>query len=87
MVVDVGGATTDVHSVVDVDPELSTFSGRELSREVVATTAVTRTVEGDLGMRWSAVTTVEEAELPELADAARQRRRRPGLPADHRRGA
>ncbi len=39
----------------------------------MATTAVTRTVEGDLGMRWSAVTTVEEAELPELADAARQR--------------
>ncbi len=52
VVVDVGGATTDVHSVVDVDPE-----DAELSREVVATTAVTRTVEGDLGMRWSAVTT------------------------------
>ncbi len=27
VVVDVGGATTDVHSVVDVDPELSTFLG------------------------------------------------------------
>ena len=26
-----------------------------LAREVVATTPVTRTVEGDLGMRWSAV--------------------------------
>ncbi len=89
VVVDVGGATTDVHSVVDVDPELATFSGRELSREVVATTAVTRTVEGDLGMRWSAVTTVEEADLPELTAAARLRSDDPGfLPSsDHERDA
>ena len=42
VVVDVGGATTDVHSVVEVDPE-----DAGLSREVVATTPVTRTVEGD----------------------------------------
>jgi uncharacterized protein (TIGR01319 family) len=68
VVVDVGGATTDVHSVVDLDPE-----DAGLSREVVATTAVTRTVEGDLGMRWSAPTTVAEARLPELAAAARRR--------------
>ncbi|MGI8613690.1 MAG: glutamate mutase L [Nocardioidaceae bacterium] len=54
VVVDVGGATTDVHSVVRVDPEES-----GLARHVVAPTAVTRTVEGDLGMRWSAATTVE----------------------------
>ncbi|WP_309649724.1 glutamate mutase L [Nocardioides sp.] len=54
VVVDVGGATTDVHSVVEVDPE-----DAGLSREVVATTPVTRTVEGDLGMRWSALSTVE----------------------------
>jgi uncharacterized protein (TIGR01319 family) len=55
VVVDVGGATTDVHSVVELDPE-----DAGLSREVVATVPVTRTVEGDLGMRWSAVSTVEE---------------------------
>ena len=55
VVVDVGGATTDVHSVVEVDPEES-----GLSRQVVATVPVSRTVEGDLGMRWSAVSTVEE---------------------------
>ena len=54
VVVDVGGATTDVHSVVELDPE-----DAGLSREVVATTPVTRTVEGDLGMRWSALTTWE----------------------------
>ena len=62
VVVDVGGATTDVHSVVELDPE-----DAGLSREVVATTPVTRTVEGDLGMRWSAVTTVEAAGRDDLA--------------------
>ncbi len=56
VVVDVGGATTDVHSVVVLDPE-----DGGLSREVVAATPVTRTVEGDLGMRWSAGTTGQAA--------------------------
>jgi uncharacterized protein (TIGR01319 family) len=70
VVVDVGGATTDVHSVVDLDPD-------SVGREVVATTRVTRTVEGDLGMRWSAVTTV--ADHPELADPARRRHDDPGF--------
>ncbi|MGY2701975.1 glutamate mutase L [Nocardioides sp. HB32] len=73
VVVDVGGATTDVHSVVDVDPD-------SVGREVVATTRVTRTVEGDLGMRWSAVTTV--ADLPELAEAAARRHDDPGFLPD-----
>ena len=74
VVVDVGGATTDVHSVVDLDPGTA-----ELARDVVAPTPVTRTVEGDLGMRWSAVSTVEEADLPELAEAAARRRAEPGF--------
>jgi len=56
VVVDVGGATTDVHSVVVLDPEEAA-----LAREVVAVTPVTRTVEGDLGMRWSALSTAEAA--------------------------
>lgn len=74
VVVDVGGATTDVHSVVDLDPD-------SIGREVVATTRVTRTVEGDLGMRWSALTTV--AEHPELTAAAQRRHDDPGfLPED-----
>ncbi|WP_107771225.1 glutamate mutase L [Nocardioides sediminis] len=78
VVVDVGGATTDVHSVVELDPE-----DASLARDVVAQTPVTRTVEGDLGMRWSAVSTVEEAGLPELAAAASRRHDDPGfLPAD-----
>ncbi|QIX27786.1 glutamate mutase [Nocardioides sp. JQ2195] len=59
VVVDVGGATTDVHSVIEVDPE-DGLTEAGLAREVVATTPVTRTVEGDLGMRWSAASTVTE---------------------------
>jgi uncharacterized protein (TIGR01319 family) len=75
VVVDVGGATTDVHSVVELDPEEA-----ELARDVVAPTPVTRTVEGDLGIRWSAVSTAEEAGLePRLVEAARKRRDGPGF--------
>jgi uncharacterized protein (TIGR01319 family) len=77
VVVDVGGATTDVHSVVELDPE-----DAGLSREVVATTRVTRTVEGDLGMRWSAVTTAEAARRDDLATAALRRRDDPGFVPD-----
>jgi uncharacterized protein (TIGR01319 family) len=65
VVVDVGGATTDVHSVVEVDPEEA-----GLSRQVVATVPVSRTVEGDLGMRWSAVGTVEAGIAAGLLDPA-----------------
>ncbi len=78
VVVDVGGATTDVHSVVEVDPDTAHSEGG-LAREVVATTPVTRTVEGDLGMRWSAVTTVESAGLLDLAESAERRRAEPGF--------
>ncbi|GAA1604315.1 methylaspartate mutase accessory protein GlmL [Kribbella sancticallisti] len=85
-VVDIGGATTDVHSVIELDPE-----DANLGREVVATHPVTRTVEGDLGMRWSAVPVVaagvEAGLLPEddtaLAGAAKRRHDDPSyLPAD-----
>ena len=84
VVVDVGGATTDVHSVVELDPEDS-----GLAREVVATTPVTRTVEGDLGMRWSAISTVEAAGRDDLHSAAVRRREQPDfLPDDaHERDA
>jgi uncharacterized protein (TIGR01319 family) len=77
VVVDIGGATTDVHSVVELDPE-----DAGLSREVVATTRVTRTVEGDLGMRWSAVTTAEAAGRPDLEQAAVRRRQDVGFVPD-----
>ncbi len=77
VVVDVGGATTDVHSVVELDPEDS-----GLAREVVATTPVTRTVEGDLGMRWSAASTVGAAGRDDLAAAAERRRAQPDFLPD-----
>jgi uncharacterized protein (TIGR01319 family) len=79
VVVDVGGATTDVHSVVEVDPEGGSIDEDGLAREVVAPTPVTRTVEGDLGMRWSAVSTAEAAEEPGLLAAAERRRDEPGF--------
>ena len=69
VVVDVGGATTDVHSVVEPDPDTA-LTEDGLAREVVATTAVTRTVEGDLGLRWSAAHTVEAATAAGLDVAA-----------------
>jgi uncharacterized protein (TIGR01319 family) len=84
-VVDIGGATTDVHSVVELDPE-----DANLGREVVATHPVTRTVEGDLGMRWNAVPVVDAGIESGLVDddgglrtAAQRRHDDPAfLPAD-----
>lgn len=78
-VVDVGGATTDVHSVVRLDAETA-----ELRRDVVAVTPITRTVEGDLGMRWSAVSTVAAAleagiEGDDLVAAGERRRADVGM--------
>jgi uncharacterized protein (TIGR01319 family) len=46
VVVDVGGATTDVHSIAPVDSQ-----GRLFARGVVPDQSATRTVEGDLGVR------------------------------------
>lgn len=49
VVVDVGGATTDVYCVPDPDAEQAS-----LGREAVGVPARRRTVEGDLGVTWSA---------------------------------
>ena len=48
VVVDVGGATTDVYCVPEPDAEQAT-----LGREAVGVPARRRTVEGDLGVTWS----------------------------------
>jgi uncharacterized protein (TIGR01319 family) len=56
LVVDVGGATTDVYSVVTPEGEDAT-----LRKDVVGTLWHARTVEGDLGVRWNAVSVVEAA--------------------------
>ncbi|UMG91488.1 glutamate mutase L [Nocardioides sp. TF02-7] len=83
-VVDVGGATTDVYSVLTVDPELSEAGG--LAREVVAPTSANRTVEADLGMRWSArgvLEAVGDAASPGLREAVARLTAAPGsVPAD-----
>jgi uncharacterized protein (TIGR01319 family) len=57
-VVDIGGATTDVHSVVDAR------GAREggYTRSILPDPPVSRTVEGDLGLRWNAHGIVEAAE-------------------------
>ena len=60
-VVDVGGATTDVYSVLTPDGTRPAVAG---------TLWRSRTVEGDLGMRWSATGVVEAAVAERLLPAA-----------------
>lgn len=59
LVVDVGGATTDVYSVLNPSGEVG-------EAEVAGVLVAARTVEGDLGMRWSAPGVVAAAELERL---------------------
>lgn len=63
-VVDVGGATTDVYSVLDPEG----LAGG-VGREVAGTLWAARTVEGDLGMRWSAAGVVAAADAERLLQA------------------
>ena len=56
IVVDVGGATTDVYSALVPQGE-----DAEIEREVVGRLWQERTVEADLGMRWSAAGVIEAA--------------------------
>ncbi len=67
VVVDVGGATTDVYSILSPDPDAAGATGSE---DVAGTLWHSRTVEGDLGVRWSAPSVVDAA--------ARERLLRPG---------
>lgn len=71
LVVDVGGATTDVYSVVTPHGEDAT-----LRKEVVEVLWRSRTVEGDLGMRWNAVGVVDAAVTERLLDAGEEARLR-----------
>ena len=89
LVVDVGGATTDVYSVVTPQGEDAV-----LRKEVVEVMWRSRTVEGDLGMRWSAVGVVDAAVTERLlavdeerslrTSAERRARDTAFLPADER---
>ncbi len=62
LVVDVGGATSDVYSVITPQGEDAT-----IHREVVGTLWHARTVEADLGMRWNAEGIVEAAVRERIA--------------------
>ncbi|WP_330476464.1 glutamate mutase L [Terrabacter sp. C0L_2] len=88
MVVDVGGATTDVYSCLTPEGEDAV-----LRKDVVAPLWHARTVEGDLGMRWNAEHVLEAAESEHLlasvpdpdalrAYAARVHERPASLPVD-----
>jgi len=77
LVVDVGGATTDVYSVVTPDGEDAT-----LRKEVVGTLWQARTVEGDLGVRWNAVEIVEAAARERIPVAAGLHRYSTAVAAD-----
>ncbi len=93
LVVDIGGATTDVHSAVTLAPHTP-----GITAEGLPPLPVTRSVQGDLGMRWSApgVYEADAAWLDEqaaaqgwpadcAADAAGRRRDDPVfMPADAR---
>jgi uncharacterized protein (TIGR01319 family) len=87
LVVDVGGATTDVYSARQPDAEQETGPRRPVAGQLWRD----RTVEGDLGVRWSAPGVVAAAEAerllvpgePEvLAAEARRRADTPGLVVD-----
>ncbi len=81
-VIDIGGATTDVYSVLTPDPDAPPVA------EVAGTLWRSRTVEGDLGLRWSAPGVVDAAlaerliapdETGLLAEAAQARAADPSL--------
>jgi uncharacterized protein (TIGR01319 family) len=88
LVVDIGGATTDVYSCLTPEGEEA-----GLRKDVVAPLWHARTVEGDLGMRWNARHVVEAAAGEHLLDtvadpaalaeyAARVHERPGSLPVD-----
>ena len=63
--IDVGGATTDVYSITDGAPRGANVIYRGLPEPYAK-----RTVEGDIGMRYSANGIVEAAGMPKLAQLA-----------------
>jgi len=61
LIIDPGGATTDVHSIATGNP-----SDQGVIQRGLPETRVKRTVEGDLGMRHNAVTILETVGIEEL---------------------
>jgi uncharacterized protein (TIGR01319 family) len=67
LVVDVGGATTDVHSIGYGHPQ-----GENVIAQGLAESYAKRTVEGDLGIRFNAATIVGRVGLDKLIEDLRQ---------------
>ena len=67
LLVDVGGATTDVHSIGNGIP-----AGENVIAPGLAEAYAKRTVEGDLGIRFNAATILSRIGLDELAGALRR---------------
>ena len=67
LVVDVGGATTDVHSIGYGEPQ-----GENVIAQGLAESYAKRTVEGDLGIRFNAATIVGRVGLDKLLDDLRE---------------
>ncbi|ACL70294.1 methylaspartate mutase accessory protein GlmL [Halothermothrix orenii] len=67
MVVDIGGATTDVHSIASGKPTRSNVNLRGLEEPYVK-----RTVEGDLGMRYNAPTLIEAVGINKFVDELKE---------------
>lgn len=65
MVVDIGGATTDIYSIAKGNPSKSNVALHGLPEPFAK-----RTVEGDLGMRYSATALLKAAGAPLIADYA-----------------
>lgn len=61
VIVDIGGATTDIHSICDGEPTKAGIIFRGLEEPFSK-----RTVEGDLGMRYSAVSLFEASSTREI---------------------
>lgn len=74
VVLDVGGATTDVHSCLPVDE-----SNRGLGSHAVPDQPLTRTVEGDLGVRENAESLLDEALRTGLVETDEADRLRPAV--------
>jgi len=64
MVVDIGGATTDIHSVAKGDPK-----NHEVMKRGIPEPFAKRTVEGDLGIRYNALSILEDAGLEHVASS------------------
>ncbi|MCX5773441.1 MAG: methylaspartate mutase accessory protein GlmL [Fusobacteria bacterium] len=61
IIVDIGGATTDIHSIGKGDPTLDSVNLKGLEEPFAK-----RTVEGDLGMRYSALSLYEAADKKDI---------------------